>query len=120
MLDDGTVVDAQNVVWCTGFAPGFDWIRMPILDERGEPRHERGVVSDVPGLYFVGLHFLTSMSSAMVHGVGRDAERIAGLVKVGALGHALGHAVGRAAADTDGPLTDESGGVRRGRLKASA
>jgi putative flavoprotein involved in K+ transport len=80
VLDDGTVADVENVVWCTGFTPGFDWVRMPVLDERGEPRHERGVVSDVPGLYFVGLHFLTSMASAMVHGVGRDAARIAGLV----------------------------------------
>ncbi len=126
VLDDGTVVDAQNVVWCTGFAPGFDWIRMPILDERGEPRHERGVVSEVPGLYFVGLHFLTSMSSAMVHGVGRDAERIAGLVSVGGVRAGgvrvgvVGQARGQAAADTDGPLTEQSGGVRRGRLKASA
>jgi putative flavoprotein involved in K+ transport len=80
VLDDGTVADVENVVWCTGFTPGFDWVGMPVLDERGEPRHERGVVSDVPGLYFVGLHFLTSMASAMVHGVGRDAARIAGLV----------------------------------------
>ncbi len=113
VLDDGTVVDAQNVVWCTGFAPGLDWIRMPILDDRGEPRHERGVASDVPDLYFVGLHFLTSLSSAMVHGVGRDAERIAGLVKAGAAERRL--------ADAEGPLRDRSRGVRRvNRLKASA
>ncbi len=104
VLDDGTVVDTQNVVWCTGFAPGFDWLRMPILDEHGEPRHERGVVSEAPGLYFVGLHFLTSMSSAMVHGVGRDAARIAGLVKEGT--------AERRPADSDGPLPDQSGGVR--------
>lgn len=39
--------------------------------------HERGIVTRVPGLYFVGLHFLYSMTSATVLGVGRDAERIA-------------------------------------------
>ncbi len=81
VLDDDTPLDVGNVIWCTGFTPGFSWIRMPVLDERGEPRHERGVVASAPGLYFVGLHFLTSMSSAMVHGVGRDAERIAALVR---------------------------------------
>ncbi len=50
---------------------------MPILDARGEPEHDCGIVASTPGLYFIGLHFLTSMASAMVHGVGRDAERIA-------------------------------------------
>jgi len=77
---DGTVQPVENVIWCTGFTPGFDWIHIPVFDDHGEPRHERGIVPAVPGLYFVGLHFLTSMSSAMVHGVGRDAARIARLV----------------------------------------
>lgn len=76
---DGSPVEVTNVVWCSGYEPGLDWVRLPILDDRGEPRHDRGVVPEVPGLYFVGLHFLTSMASAMVHGVGRDAARIAAL-----------------------------------------
>jgi putative flavoprotein involved in K+ transport len=76
---DGAPTEVSNIIWCSGYDPGFDWIRMPILDDRGEPRHDRGVVPDEPGLYFVGLHFLTSMASAMVHGVGRDAARIAAL-----------------------------------------
>ncbi|MDQ1607737.1 MAG: putative flavoprotein involved in transport [Microbacteriaceae bacterium] len=76
-LEDGTTIEVANIVWCTGFSPGFSWIRMPILDARGEPEHDRGIVPSAPGLYFIGLHFLTSMASAMVHGVGRDAERIA-------------------------------------------
>ena len=80
-LDDGRVLDVANVLWCTGFSPGFSWVELPVLGEDGEPRHERGVVDEFPGLYFVGLHFLTAMSSAMVQGVGRDARRIAGLVK---------------------------------------
>lgn len=77
---DGEPLEVADVVWCTGFSAGFDWIRLPVLDATGEPRHDRGVVPGAPGLYFVGLHFLTSMSSAMVHGVGRDAARIADLV----------------------------------------
>ena len=78
-LDDGRVLDVSNVVWCTGFHPGFSWIDLPIIGDRGEPRHVGGIVPDAPGLYFVGLHFLYSASSAMVHGVGRDAARIAKL-----------------------------------------
>jgi len=79
-LDDGRVLDVANVIWCTGFHPGFSWIDLPVFDEHGEPRHEAGVVADEPGLYFVGLHFLYAMSSTMIHGVGRDAERIARLI----------------------------------------
>lgn len=79
LLEDGRTLDAANVVWCTGFHPGFTWIDLPIHGER-EPRHQSGVVAGQPGLYFVGLHFLHAMSSAMIHGVGRDADRIAGLV----------------------------------------
>jgi len=77
LLDDGSVLDVATVVWCTGFHPGFSWIHLPVLDEEGEPRHQRGLLPEAPGLYFVGLHFLYSMSSTMIHGVGRDAERIA-------------------------------------------
>src|SRR4051794_12515741 len=80
-LEDGTVLDVANVVWCTGFHPGFSWIDLPVLDEHGEPKHERGLVPREPGLSFVGLHFLYAMSSTMIHGVGRDAERIAEAVE---------------------------------------
>jgi putative flavoprotein involved in K+ transport len=80
-LEDGTVLDVANVVWCTGFHPGFSWIDLPVLDEHGEPKHERGLVPREPGISFVGLHFLYAMSSTMIHGVGRDAERIAEAVE---------------------------------------
>jgi putative flavoprotein involved in K+ transport len=79
LLEDGRVLDVANVIWCTGFGPGFDWIDLPIHGDH-EPRHERGVVPDHPGLFFVGLHFLSSLSSAMIHGVDRDARRIVGHV----------------------------------------
>lgn len=75
VLEDGRVLDVANVIWCTGFKPGFSWIDLPIHGEHG-PVHERGVVPGVPGLYFVGLHFLTGMSSTMIHGVERDARYI--------------------------------------------
>jgi putative flavoprotein involved in K+ transport len=76
VLEDGRVLDVANVVWCTGFHPGHAFIDLPIFDESGEPKHVGGVVESSPGLYFVGLHFLYAMSSAMIHGVGRDAARI--------------------------------------------
>src|SRR6185503_8192232 len=76
LLADGRVIDATNVIWCTGFDPGFSWID---LDVHGplEPKHVAGVVPSEPGLYFTGLMFLYSVSSTMVHGAGRDAARIA-------------------------------------------
>jgi len=77
VLEDGQVLDVANVVWCTGFHPGFSWIDLPAFGPDGEPQHEEGVVASEPGLYFVGLHFLSAMSSVMIHGVGRDAARIA-------------------------------------------
>jgi putative flavoprotein involved in K+ transport len=79
VLEDGRTLDVKNVIWCTGYETGFSWIDLPILDERAVPRHRAGLVPDAPGLYFVGLHFLYSLSSEMIHGVGRDAERIAKL-----------------------------------------
>jgi putative flavoprotein involved in K+ transport len=76
-LEDGRVLDVANVVWCTGFHPGFaEWIDLPIHGDH-EPMHRSGEVPGQPGLHFVGLHFLHALSSAMIHGVGRDARRIA-------------------------------------------
>ena len=77
-LDDGTVVDVRNVVWCTGFRPDYSWIRFPFeLGEDGYPVQYRGVVSSSPGLYVVGLPFLHSFASMLIGGAGRDAERVA-------------------------------------------
>jgi putative flavoprotein involved in K+ transport len=79
LLEDGRRLDVANVVWCSGFHPGFSWIELPVLGPK-EPNHDRGVVHSQPGLYFVGLKFLYSKSSEQIHGVGRDAARIADMV----------------------------------------
>jgi putative flavoprotein involved in K+ transport len=76
-LADGTLLDVAGVVWCTGFDIGPEWIDLPVFDEYREPLQSRGVVSGEPGLYFVGPHFLYSASSTMIHGIGRDARRVA-------------------------------------------
>jgi putative flavoprotein involved in K+ transport len=82
VLEDGRVLQVANVIWCTGFDNGFSWIDLPVLDADGEPRHRSGISVDEPGLYFVGLHFLHSFSSTMIHGIARDAERIVRAVEV--------------------------------------
>jgi putative flavoprotein involved in K+ transport len=81
LLADGRTLEVSNVIWCTGFHPGFQWIELPIFDTHGEPNQRSGVVDGQPGLYFVGLPFLHAMSSSMVWGVGRDAARIAAAIE---------------------------------------
>ena len=76
LLEDGRVLNVANVIWCTGFGNGLSWIDLPIFETNGEPRHESGIATGEPGLYFVGLHFLHAFSSTMIHGIARDAERI--------------------------------------------
>jgi putative flavoprotein involved in K+ transport len=75
LLEDGQTVNVRNVIWCTGYAPSFDWIDLPVFGEHG-PLHQRGVVTSQPGLYFVGLHFQYALSSSMVQGVSRDAAYV--------------------------------------------
>jgi putative flavoprotein involved in K+ transport len=77
VLEDGRMLDVANVIWCTGFHSGFSWIDLPVFDANGDATHDSGVVTSEPGLYFVGLKFLYAASSSAIHGVGRDAARIA-------------------------------------------
>jgi putative flavoprotein involved in K+ transport len=81
LLADGSTLEVQNVIWCTGYDPGLSWIDLPIFEDSGEPRHKSGLVESEPGLYFVGQHFQHSMSSTMIHGVGRDAARMVGAIQ---------------------------------------
>lgn len=76
ILADNRVLEVENIIWCTGFSPGFSWIELPVLDEKGEPFHKRGIIGSEPGLYFVGLHFLYAVTSATVTGMKRDARYI--------------------------------------------
>jgi putative flavoprotein involved in K+ transport len=76
VLEDGRVLEVANVVWCTGFRPDHDWIDLSLPSRNGIPIHDRGVVESCPGLYFIGLLFLYSLSSSLVGGVGRDAEHV--------------------------------------------
>jgi putative flavoprotein involved in K+ transport len=64
------------VLWATGYRLDFGILDSPVLDEWNYPRHHRGV-TEHPGLYAVGLPWLTGHGSSIVAGVGRDAEYIA-------------------------------------------
>ena len=76
-LEDGRVLDVATVIWCTGFVPDYRWIELPIFDSYGFPVHARGVVETHPGLYFMGLLFQRTLSSALLMGMGKDAEYVA-------------------------------------------
>lgn len=77
VTESGRSLDVANVIWCTGFAPGFSWIDLPIFDEHGRPIHDRGVVPEYPGLYFLGLFFLHAVWSETITGVQADAKYLA-------------------------------------------
>jgi len=64
------------VIWATGYGLDFGWIDLPVLDGRGEPLHRHGI-TEVPGLYFLGLQWLSKMKSSFLSGVGDDAAVLA-------------------------------------------
>jgi putative flavoprotein involved in K+ transport len=64
------------VVSATGYGIDFGWIDLPVLDGRGEPVH-RGGITEIPGLYFLGLQWLSKMNSSFLSGVGDDAAVLA-------------------------------------------
>jgi putative flavoprotein involved in K+ transport len=73
---DLDIEGVSAVVWATGYGLDFGWIDIPVLDARGEPLHRNGI-SAVPGLYFLGLPWLSKMNSSFLSGVGDDATVLA-------------------------------------------
>jgi putative flavoprotein involved in K+ transport len=67
----------RTVLWATGFRRQYPWLKVPVLDERGEIRH-RGGITDAPGLYVMGHYFLRRRKSSFIDGVGDDARDLAG------------------------------------------
>ncbi|MFN4154168.1 MAG: flavin-containing monooxygenase [Paracoccaceae bacterium] len=65
-----------TIIWATGFALDYGWIKLDTFDAQGRPIHTEGV-SQTPGLYFVGLPWLSCRGSAFIWGAWRDAERLA-------------------------------------------
>jgi putative flavoprotein involved in K+ transport len=80
---DGTQTEVDAVIWATGYRPDHSWIDLPIFDASGRLRHRRGV-SDIPGLYFLGLSWQHTRGSALLGWVKDDAEFIAGKIDAAA------------------------------------
>ena len=64
------------IIWATGYALDYGWVKIDVFDEKGRPRHERGI-STVPGLYFLGLPWLSRRASSFIWGVWKDAQYLA-------------------------------------------
>ena len=66
----------SSVIWATGYGLDLGWIDLPVFSLQGAPIHTDGV-SPVPGLYFLGLPWLSKRKSTLLSAVGEDAERLA-------------------------------------------
>jgi putative flavoprotein involved in K+ transport len=66
----------DTVIWATGYRREYPWLRVPVLDVRGELKHNGGVAME-PGLYAVGLNFMRHRNSSFIDGVGADANQLA-------------------------------------------
>ena len=64
----------RTIVWATGFRPDYSWLDVPVLDRKGNIRHDGGVVTEAPGMYLLGLTFLRRRKSSLIDGVGDDAR----------------------------------------------
>ncbi len=65
-----------SIIWATGYAVDFTWLQVDAFDEKGKPKHQRGVAKE-PGIYFLGLPWLSRRGSAFIWGVWHDAKHIA-------------------------------------------
>lgn len=73
---DGQRIEAGTVIWATGFRPDYSWVHVPVFDPGGRVAHRRGV-TEIPGLYFLGLTWQHTRGSALLGWVGEDAKYIA-------------------------------------------
>ena len=78
----------STMIWATGYRPAYPWLRVLVLDRHGEIAHRRGV-TNIPGLYVLGLRFLYRRDSTFVDGVGRDARFVAAHLTRRMTAHAL-------------------------------
>jgi putative flavoprotein involved in K+ transport len=65
-----------TVIWTSGYRPDYGWVKLPVFDDMGFPMQTDGRTK-VPGLYFMGVHWMRKNSSAILYGVGEDAEIVA-------------------------------------------
>ena len=63
----------RTILWATGYRPDHSWLHVPVLNRKGQIRHDGGVV-DLPGMYLMGMQFLRRRKSALIDGAGDDAR----------------------------------------------
>ncbi|MBI2719380.1 MAG: NAD(P)-binding domain-containing protein [Rhizobiales bacterium] len=66
----------SSIIWATGFSVDYSWLQVDTFDARGRPKHQRGV-SIEPGIYFLGLPWLSRRGSSFIWGVWHDAKYLA-------------------------------------------
>lgn len=74
------IKDLKNIIWATGYRPNFSWIQGLELAKDGYPKHYRGV-SNIDGLYFIGLPWLHTRGSATLGGIRKDAKYLSDYIK---------------------------------------
>jgi putative flavoprotein involved in K+ transport len=67
--------EIRSIVWATGFRPDYGWLDVPVVDAKGQLRHEGGV-ADTPGLYALGLPVLRRRKSTFIYGIEDDAREV--------------------------------------------
>ncbi|MHB8611008.1 MAG: NAD(P)-binding domain-containing protein [Candidatus Dormibacteraceae bacterium] len=65
-----------SVIWTSGYRPDYGWVKIPVFDDMGFPLQTDGR-SNVPGLYFMGVHWMRKNKSSILYGTGEDAEIVA-------------------------------------------
>ena len=93
-FEGGSELEVDAVIWATGYRPDHAWIKLPIFNEDGRPRHRRGV-TEVPGVYFLGLTWQHTRGSALIGFIKADAEFVA--ERIGAYEQSNGPAQARTA-----------------------
>jgi len=67
--------NVTNIIWATGYKSDYQWLQVDAFDERGNPKHQRGVSSE-PGVYFLGLPWQSRRGSSFIWGVWHDAKYV--------------------------------------------
>jgi putative flavoprotein involved in K+ transport len=74
---DLTKGEIRTIVWATGYRPDYSWLHVPVLDRKGQVRHDGGITAH-PGMYLMGMQFLRRRKSALIDGAGEDARDLSG------------------------------------------
>lgn len=78
---DMTKADVKTIIWATGFSHDYGWLDVDVLDKYGSPQHQRGVTKE-PGIYFLGLPWLSRRGSSFIWGVWHDAKYLADQIAI--------------------------------------